>query len=77
MGMKIEVLDRSGRPKANVSVKVMYKGGGQDNGYTNGSGIFDTGGSGGRISEIQVSGSTVLTSGGRAAGYNDTVTVEA
>ncbi|MDH5532801.1 MAG: hypothetical protein OEX81_00040 [Candidatus Pacebacteria bacterium] len=55
---------------------MLYQGGGQDNGQTNGNGIFDTGGSGGRISEIYVSGSSAMTSGGRAAGYNDTVTVE-
>ncbi len=76
MGFKVEVLDRQGNPKSKVSVKVIYTDG-QDNGTTNGDGVFDTGGSGGKVTSVQVSGSTVYTSGGRSVGYDDTLSVTA
>lgn len=74
MGFKVEVLGRDGQPKANVSVRVLYDPSGQDNGYTDGEGIFDTGGSGGKLRQIDVSGSKAKTTG-RTVGYDDTITV--
>lgn len=76
MGFKVEVLDKQGYPKKNVSVKVIYTDG-QDNGSTDSNGIFDTGGSGGNVTSVQVSGSSVYSSGGRKVGYNDTLSVTA
>jgi len=74
MGFSVEVLDKNGQPVVNVSVRVLYDPNGQDNGYTNGDGIFDTKGSGGKLRQIDVSGSKAKTTG-RTVGYNDTVTV--
>lgn len=73
MGFKVEVLDQSGYPRKGVSVKVIYEDGGQDNGSTDGDGIFDTKGSGGVLKSITAAGKTQNT--GRRVNYDTTVTI--
>lgn len=73
MGAKIEVLDSSGRPRANYSVSVEWTDG-RSNGSTDGNGIYDTGTSG-TIKSVDVAGRTVYSSGGRRVNDRETVSV--
>lgn len=73
MGMKVEVLDCSGRPRSGYTVDVEWTDG-RSSGQTNSNGIYDTGTSG-TVKSISCYGRTLYQSGGRQVSRGDIISV--